>query len=1151
MFEIHNQQYAEMRRQVFIEKLLSFFHMHNISAKFHQESNRILVTNRKKHTTQIGFCRKGFIGSITTPSGREWIMENEDDGKIKSIINPDGSMFEYFYNQENDIECVKRNGEGLIYLDYKNKNCPELITVHNRETKIDYNNSHSVTQILDHRKNKIKIQYNDDECIQSIEDEEENKTTFDYSIWDMPDRINYADGSSESYIYNSKGLLEKIISDSGDSNDINYNDNDQPCEISFYDGNHIYHSYNSKNNITSSKNSETTINYKYDDHGRLKQVSQDNHKINYEYEFNDLKKITYPSGNAIQYSYDMDNRLESIIDWEGRKHIFSYNNTVDKHQFPNGLISAIHFNEIGLPGDIVVRSAQHNFLFYFHYEYNKYDQVEIFEDSKFGKRTYIYDEENQLKKVISNKQHLVENFEYDRAANRIKCNNLISEYNNLNQVTSQGNTTFHYDKRGNITEIVSPNEHWQYTFNAQNLLIRAKNHKDETVVTFGYDPIGRRIWKRCGEYVTKFFWMSKRLISEVSYHNLKQINVLEYIYKPNSHTLIAVSINNVMYFYHTDIIGLPRRISDKNGNIVWESDYSAFGKTFITINSIQNNIRFPGQYFDEETGLYYNVFRYYSANIGRYISRDPIGISQGLNLYAYVRNNPINLYDPLGLFIFAAIGVVVASVTVGRFLGHVVNELLDQNGFDLMCAIDRALTRTLGLFKPFADNVVGTAKLLKDLCVVGTPIAFIAVTFFPEVYQESLDNTTNLAIGLGNIGYDILIVTFAGPNNPIGGLEDEYEKSSRDLIAVGKAIFVDPIVEAYQDGRTDEAIGHVLSGAIEFLVLKGAGKIRQARKASKINKTKAKKNQDSKTISNKSDVANKKKEIKAIDNSKGKKQNKNNVDKNKLDNKKKTKQFAEEIQKLKKQTKEKIIKINKKNKQKVLIKTKTQKLKNGLKRQLNTLKKIKNINNDILKKALKIFPKSSRKTEKIADKILDLFKDNTQLTIGVLEDINGNKIVAFGGGKKRVQNLLNKLEKSIIKDGDDLYLKLKVNGNVESLKIAKFEVDKSYLDPVMQITKDNQINIKSGKKNYCVEPKLFDELSAAPKYMTVKQKVKGKELGDNFDPDELYYIKMDPCPSCAKNASTILKLSGLVEKSKIGKSIKKIENQVNKIMNNN
>ncbi len=68
--------------------------------------------------------------------------------------------------------------------------------------------------------------------------------------------------------------------------------------------------------------------------------------------------------------------------------------------------------------------------------------------------------------------------------------------------------------------------------------------------------------------------------------------------------------------------------------------------------TVENNLRFAGQYYDSETGLHYNYHRYYDPSIGRYLTADPIGLAGGINLYSYAQNNPVNFTDPLGLWTF-------------------------------------------------------------------------------------------------------------------------------------------------------------------------------------------------------------------------------------------------------------------------------------------------------------------------------------------------------------------------------------------------------------------------------------------------------------------------------------------------------------------
>jgi RHS repeat-associated protein len=103
-------------------------------------------------------------------------------------------------------------------------------------------------------------------------------------------------------------------------------------------------------------------------------------------------------------------------------------------------------------------------------------------------------------------------------------------------------------------------------------------------------------------------------------------------------------------------LGTPRELTDKNGDIRWSATYKAWGNTLkveviedeAAAVSIEQALRFQGQYFDAETGLHYNRHRYYDPDIGRFLSQDPIGLGGGENFYLYAPN-PVHWIDPLGL----------------------------------------------------------------------------------------------------------------------------------------------------------------------------------------------------------------------------------------------------------------------------------------------------------------------------------------------------------------------------------------------------------------------------------------------------------------------------------------------------------------------
>ena len=105
-----------------------------------------------------------------------------------------------------------------------------------------------------------------------------------------------------------------------------------------------------------------------------------------------------------------------------------------------------------------------------------------------------------------------------------------------------------------------------------------------------------------------------------------------------------------LYWYQNDHLGTPQKLVDSTGEVVWSASYTAFGEAQIDIETVTNNLRFPGQYWDAETGLHYNWNRYYDPDTGRYPQADPIGFDGGdVNLYAYVWNNSVNWVDSNGL----------------------------------------------------------------------------------------------------------------------------------------------------------------------------------------------------------------------------------------------------------------------------------------------------------------------------------------------------------------------------------------------------------------------------------------------------------------------------------------------------------------------
>ncbi|MGZ5055282.1 MAG: RHS repeat-associated core domain-containing protein, partial [Methylobacter sp.] len=173
-----------------------------------------------------------------------------------------------------------------------------------------------------------------------------------------------------------------------------------------------------------------------------------------------------------------------------------------------------------------------------------------------------------------------------------------------------------------------------------------------TIATYSYNPQGQRIAKTTGSSTTNFDYDWQGRLLEANdipgnyvYLDGEPLARVDYNLSDLSGNVSAWNIA----FYHNNPVGAPVQATDQNGNVSWTGQMDPFGSVLPINPNITQNLRFPGQYFDQETGLHYNMQRYYDPlNGGRYLQADRIGLLGGINTYAYAYNNPVNLIDPDG-----------------------------------------------------------------------------------------------------------------------------------------------------------------------------------------------------------------------------------------------------------------------------------------------------------------------------------------------------------------------------------------------------------------------------------------------------------------------------------------------------------------------
>ncbi|MEW8442230.1 MAG: RHS repeat-associated core domain-containing protein, partial [Candidatus Thiodiazotropha taylori] len=220
--------------------------------------------------------------------------------------------------------------------------------------------------------------------------------------------------------------------------------------------------------------------------------------------------------------------------------------------------------------------------------------------------------------------------------------------------------TRQYDDAGNtISSLLG-----SYTYDDQNRMVGFS--KTGTTASYGYNGKGERVRKTVNSTITRFrFGPSGALLGE--YDQMGQA-IREYLYLEGQPVAQLQGVAPVQVAYlHTDHLGAVVKATDGAGSVVWDSDRKPFGERAVTVAQVEMPLGFPGQYYDPETGNYYNYFRDYDPGTGRYLQSDPIGLEGGINTYTYAINNPLYWIDPTGeaicggICVGAAIGVAARA----------------------------------------------------------------------------------------------------------------------------------------------------------------------------------------------------------------------------------------------------------------------------------------------------------------------------------------------------------------------------------------------------------------------------------------------------------------------------------------------------------
>lgn len=679
---------------------------HSTTYTYDAQSRLTKTTDALGNSSAITYDAAGQVAEETDFAGQVTRRITYDrDGRVLTQQDGVGNTVEFVYGAPNsgsgDLPIAIRYPTFIQTTQYDIRNRPTAVTTTPKPefninatsaltTRYEYDAVGNRITMTDSASTVTRYSFDAHRRITAVTDAADGVTRFAFDPRDNLLAVLDANGNQHRMDVDRLGRKTKETRPGGEAWQWSYDAVGNLATQTDAKGQITRHSYDSANRLTQTQIGTKTITYGYNAVGQLTNYNDGStsasitldelhrktaetvnfgafsHTYRYRYTANGTKSaLVYPDGTEVTYSFDVNQKLTQIQLPQG---VISttYNNAYTQMftLYPGGTTSTTQLDALLQVTSLDVKDPTQQTLLAYQYSYDAAGNITE-QATELGTHRFQYDELYRLTQATYGHGLASDAYTYDKVHNRITDQVQAGtwSYNSNNQLLTQGNlATWRYDTNGQaIEKKPAAGATRSFVYNPENRLSEVKDD-NQTLAQYSYDTFGRRVKKvvtnlaTVTSTTTYYLYVDEGLLAEID--STGRIT-MQYGWQPD-----ALSGTNPIYrldkdlttntnslvVYHNDHLGTPQKLTNSQGQILWRQRQKAFGE--ITVDNtptITNNLRFPGQYFDQETQTHYNFFRDYDPKTGRYVQGDPVRFAGGMNFYAYALAAPTRFIDVMGL----------------------------------------------------------------------------------------------------------------------------------------------------------------------------------------------------------------------------------------------------------------------------------------------------------------------------------------------------------------------------------------------------------------------------------------------------------------------------------------------------------------------